>query len=55
MKNEPAFIPDSISAISGVSFHFHPASRAEPNEGNSDATEILFEEIIKPRGEKGGN
>ena len=52
MKNELAFIPDNISAISGASAHLHPASRYEQNEVNSDATDYFIEEILRPRTDK---
>ena len=49
MKNELAFIPDNISAISGKSGQINPTSRYEVN---SDATDYFIEQILKQRTEK---
>ena len=49
MKNQLAFIPDNISAISGASGHLNPTSR---HEVNSDATDYFIDEILKQRTEK---
>ncbi len=52
MRNELAFIPDNISAISYASLQMQPTMQHEMHEFQADSTDNLVEEILRQRAER---